>query len=180
MFFPGWREGPPLPQARISHCMAQISENEVLIAGGSRGQPSQPMKTSLILNLDTMKYSTVGDLANEEGTHSCTFFQGKVYLVARGSRKTEIFDPLSKKWSPGPTFPHQILGRLGNLVAENENDLFYSDSERFYKLVQTTQTWESVHEVQNIKLHERALPPRFVITESIVDDNQKCNFATLQ
>ena len=159
--------------------MAQINDNEILIAGGSTGQLSKPTRSTLILSLDSLTYSTGGDLVNEEGVHSCAFFQGKVYLAAKGDRKTEVFDPRTNKWSSGITLPYQMR-TFGNLVAV-KNNLFYSDSKSIYKIVKTTdnETWEHVYEVQVTKPFKHTFSPSFVMMESNFHDNEKCRFPTL-
>merc|ERR1712179_371500 len=107
--------------------MAEIAENEVLIAGGFNFDLE---KSTYIMDLTTGQTTKTGSLSKGRMKSACEFFNGMVYLVADG--ETEVFDPKTKLWTQGPSFPResQVQGSL--IVMQNE--LFYTDMENMFKL----------------------------------------------
>ena len=133
----GWTEGPSLPEPRKLHCVVQIDDNKVLLAGGiMKRSISKITKSTVLVKLNTRNmrnsrnYQKVGNLRKERQNHTCALFNNKVYLVAGG--ETEIFDLETEKWTLGETFPGQI-SKSGSL-AEYQEGLFYSDEDNFFKL----------------------------------------------
>merc|ERR1712179_220634 len=136
--------------------MAEIAENEVLIAGGFNFDLE---KSTYIMDLTTGQTTKTGSLSKGRMNSACEFFNGMVYLVADG--ETEVYDPMTKLWKQGPTFPTKSQYH-GNLIVI-QNDLFYTDMKNVFKL--KNEQWNSVQVVD--KPHKGYVPFRVVMLDSL-------------
>ena len=85
----GWRAGPDLGEERMYHCMAEMDNNMIMIAGGMRGKKPRLTKSAFILDVENQTVISVGELNKARKRPSCIVFDNKVVLVGRGSRKGE-------------------------------------------------------------------------------------------
>ena len=118
--FAAWSSLSLLPEPRQFHCMAEIAENEVLIAGGFNFDLE---KSTYIMDLTTGQTTKTGSLSKGRMNSACEFFNGMVYLVADG--ETEVYDPMTKLWKQGPTVPTKSQYHGNLIIIQNAWNIFF-------------------------------------------------------
>ena len=100
--------GPPMPEARNSHCQVTLSTQEIIIIGGSRSnnaldRNSEFEKSVITFNMDNNKYNTMPSTKYERIKAACALIKNSpmhdnrpVVLVVGGSHlyagTAEVFD----------------------------------------------------------------------------------------
>ena len=177
-----WSEGPLLQKELQFHCMSELDENRIIIAGGMEGSDASYTSSSFILHLTDQTYSRAGFLTRRKRMPiSCALYKNRLYLVAKERNshfsETEMFDLDTKMWIEGPSFPNQIEGRP--TLAKIQNKLFCSDSDNLYQLYhhESHIKWVLVKSVKGQKSREHFIPLSVLILEiNPNNDNNICKF----
>jgi hypothetical protein len=131
---------PPLSLARVLHTATRLNDGRVLIAGGLDGAAVNNWHTAEIYNPVTNTFSpTTNNMSGPRAAHTATLLNDGRVLIAGGNtmfavvsvgnyitvfstalNTTEIFDPVTNTFSPGPVMS---TARLGHEAVKLPNGL---------------------------------------------------------
>lgn len=105
---------PPMQTARGAHVALSLSDGRVLLAGGHRGR-GNVLASAEMFDPNSGSFHPVGDMSVPRHKHAAALLSDGTALIVGGSddrdhdgryRSTEIFDPSSNTFSPGPEMHH--------------------------------------------------------------------------
>ena len=108
----GYRETDAMGTARDAHVGVRLRDGTVLVAGGFAGENQPPLVSGETYDLTTGHWSATGDMVLGRGGHAAALLGTGRVLVAGGwvrprtfTETTEIFDPVSRQFTAGPSLP---------------------------------------------------------------------------
>ena len=125
-----WSSAGNLVSARANHAAVLLADGTVLVMGGR--QPGRPLSSAEIYDPRLNKWTATGSLLVPRDRPQVELLQGKNAVVTGGVSMdtggsldasvlfgsplatTEIYDPATRTWAPGPTMS---AGRVGHAMA---------------------------------------------------------------
>ena len=105
-----WVYGPSLRYGVQHYCAAMVSSTQALIAGGYVS--SNPVSSAYLINIYDGTIEVVASMSKLVGSVNCVAIDtGTVLVLGRGCRGqdcAEIFDPITKTWSPAPDMDYYL------------------------------------------------------------------------
>ncbi|HKE93901.1 MAG TPA: kelch repeat-containing protein [Povalibacter sp.] len=92
--------------ARGFHTATLLLDGRVLVTGGFRASDNSATASAEIYDPSTARFTPAGDMQAARSVHSATILTDGRVLVVGGvqlSEVTDIFDPQTNTWRPGPT-----------------------------------------------------------------------------
>jgi hypothetical protein len=106
-----------LIHARDGHTATLLAGGDVLVTGGFAREGTPPLTSAEVFHRDTGTWQRVGELALGRGGHAAALLgDGRVVVaggwVGSGTRTatTEIYDPATQRFTPGPDLPEPVDG----------------------------------------------------------------------
>ena len=117
----GARSLSALSAPRDGHAAVLLDDGRVLVVGGYTGENRPPLATTEIFDPSRVRWQSGGALATARGGHAAARLGDGRMLVAGGWQgpgtylaKTEIFDPRTERFVPGPTTARSGRQSRGN------------------------------------------------------------------
>ena|GEM_PF-1377450 len=108
----GWSSAVSMSTSRCSHTATLLPSGKVLVVGGNGGPGFNYLASAEVYDPATNSWSAAGTLAQARSAHTATLLPSGKVLVAGGNAyttslqilaSTEIYDPATNAWTPGPT-----------------------------------------------------------------------------
>jgi len=158
-----WTPGPPLPYTIWGHCQV-FSGQEVLIAGGNT---NQGYKSNKAYTLEGEEWIKIPDMKHGRFGPSCAVLDNMFYVIGGGVTSVEVFDLELRKWSEGPSLPHQK--NLGQAVVYG-NKLYAFDRggsrNKIHMLSEDKTSWVDVGTF-DVGVNREAYPAPLVTAEML-------------
>ena len=123
-----WVELPQLVHARADHTLTALRDGSLVVIGGSDGDDG--LDTIELLAPNEPRWKVVGHLVQGRIEHTTTIMpDGKLLVIGGSSRRydvnarltsTEIFDPVSRTVTAGPSLVHARSGHTSVISASGE------------------------------------------------------------
>ncbi len=108
---------PALLSARDAHTAALLGDGSVLVAGGFSGEGQPPLASAETLAPGGTRWQETAPMRTPRGGHAAARFGDGRVLVAGGwvasqtyTDSTEIYDPVTRRFVPGPRLPLAVDG----------------------------------------------------------------------
>ena len=117
-----------LPEARYGHCMVLLTNGTVFIAGGTKkvGKFMRATNTCWLFHPTTGKYSSCEAMSTPMAKHTCSLFEGKIYVVGTKEDSSKVYDPVLNIWSEGPEFTNNHRTYTGSMK-EFQGSLYFRE-----------------------------------------------------
>ena len=155
-----WTDLTPLPEPRSSFD-AVVSGDILYVVGGwalqEDGSDSKWHGTAWQMDLsqDNLEWKPMPAPPHERRANSLAELGGKIYLIGGmgddADTKTDVyvFDPKSKKWSPGPELPGQPMDGFGTSAFNTGGRIIVATfSGQILQLSENGKQWEKIKEIK--------------------------------
>lgn len=166
-----WEKLPDMPAGRSSHDAVVVGDQIIVVGGWNlQGVNAKSVwhDTTLLLDLTKkpLKWEAVAQPFERRALNVGTI-DGKVYVVCGMSSENEtektvdIFDPVKKTWSRGPSLPGSIRNGFTPAVCTAGDRLYASPADgKLYRLTEKKDGWEEAGALEKSRVVHRIVPAR--------------------
>lgn len=119
------RARPDLLTARDAHTAVLLRDGSVFVAGGFSAEGQPPLASAETIAPDAGGWQATGAMRIGRGGHAAALLGDGRVVVAGGwiashsyTETTEIFDPRTRRFGPGPRLPHAVDGLAAASLAD--------------------------------------------------------------
>ena len=125
-----WESLPDVPFHSYGSCLVELNSTHTLHIGGYPDTEcivmSNPTNRVLVFNWNTKEWSEMEPIKQNRSFSMCARLNDGKIIVTGGSddhklKSTEIFDPVTQKWSSGPDLP--LYWSQGQLISYGDGAL---------------------------------------------------------